>query len=135
VYVRREDEIAYGARARARLLVFTMTMIILILMHKTLRARIANLLVTGSRCRGGIVNIRVGCTRALIVQRNYPTALWRFRARTSNSPSDHSRPQQDTHIRYIDRIHAQRNTRGYGDDHLKPPDWQLWIPRRFGFFV
>ena len=122
------------ARARARLLV-TMTMIILILMYITLRARIANLLVTGSRCRGGIVNIQGGGTRARIVRPTRPTALWRFRVRTSNSPSDHSRPHPYTHIRKNDRIYAQRDIRGYGDDHLKPPRRQspnptaLWLLR------
>ena len=99
-------------------MMIVMTLMILILVYITLRARIANLLVTGSRCRGGIVNIRVGGTCALIVQRYYPTALWRFRARTSNSPSDHSRPQYDTHIRYDYRIYAQRDIPVYGDDHF-----------------
>jgi hypothetical protein len=41
----------------------------------TLRARIANLLVTGSRCRGGIVNSLGGCTGALTVRRLHPKAL------------------------------------------------------------
>ena len=99
-------------------MMIVMTLMILILVYITLRARIANLLVTGSRCRGGIVNIQGGGTCARIVRPTRPTALWRFRVRTSNSPSDHTRPQQHTHIRYIYRIYAQRDIRGYGDDHL-----------------
>ena len=60
--------------------------------------RIANRVVTGTLCRGGIVNILGGCSRALFVQRNYSTALWRFRARTSNSASGHWRPHSHTHL-------------------------------------
>ena len=58
----------------------------------TFHLRTANRLVTDSRCRGGIVNILGGSSRALFVQRKNPTALWRFRVRTSNSQSDHSWP-------------------------------------------
>ena len=47
--------------------------------------RIANRMVKDSYCRGGIVHIRVGCSRALFVRRESPKALWRFRVSTSNS--------------------------------------------------
>ena len=59
----------------------------------TLRARIANQLGEDSCCRGGIVNTRGGCSRALRLRPQSPKALWRFRASTSNSPSGRSRPQ------------------------------------------
>ena len=64
-------------------------MILILMMCITLRARIASRLVTGSRYRGGIVNIRVVCCCARIVQRQSSTELWRFRVKTSNSPGDH----------------------------------------------
>jgi hypothetical protein len=41
----------------------------------TCRTRIASRLVTGSRCRGGIVNSLGGCTGALTVRRLHPKAL------------------------------------------------------------
>ena len=50
-----------------------------------LHVRIANLLVMDSWCRGGIVRIRGGFSRALFVRPQSPTALWRFRVSTSNS--------------------------------------------------
>ena len=56
------------------------------------------ILVMDSCCRGGIVNIRVGCSRALVVRRHSPTALWRFRASTSNSLSGRSRPHTHTPV-------------------------------------
>jgi len=58
-------------------------------------------------------------------QSSHPTALWQPRVSTSNRLSDHSRPQTHTHMRYIDRIYAQRDTRGYGDDHFEPPRAQF----------
>ena len=48
-------------------------------------------MVKGSRCRGGIVHIRGGCSRALLVPLLCSKALWRFRVSTSNSPSGRSR--------------------------------------------
>ena len=72
-------------------------------------------MVTDSRCRGGIVNILVGCSRALTVRRLHPKALWQPRVSTSNSLSDHIWPPTYTQIRQIDRILAQRDIRGYGD--------------------
>jgi len=106
------------------------------IMDITLRARIANLLVTGSRCRGGIVNILGGCTGALTVrQLPNPTALWQPRVSTSNSLSDHSRPHTHKYLRQIHRIHARRDIRGCGDDPFQPPCRQspnptaLWLLR------
>jgi len=64
-----------------------------------LRLRIANLLVMGSFCRGGIVNTRFGFSRALLVRRDRSKALWRFRASTSNSLSGRSRPPTYTPVR------------------------------------
>ena len=55
--------------------------------------RIANHMVMDSRCRGGIVHIRGGCSRVRLVRRESSTALWRFRASTSNSPSGRTWPQ------------------------------------------
>ena len=63
--------------------------LILILIPRcvTLHLRIANHLVMDSCCRGGIVHIRCGCSCALRKPPHGPTALWRFRVSTSNSPS------------------------------------------------
>ena len=61
--------------------------------------RIANRLGEDSYCRGGIVNTRFGISLALLVRRNRSTALWRFRASTSNSLSGRTWPQTDTHVR------------------------------------
>ena len=52
----------------------------LILARATLHRRIANQAGENSRCRGGIVHIRGGCSRALFVRPESPKALWRFRA-------------------------------------------------------
>ena len=91
--------------------------LILILMRAILHVRIANRMVMGSRCRGGIVNIRVG-SRERNVRPNSATALWRFRVSTSNSPSGRSWPPTDTHLRYIYHTFAQQDIRVCGDDHF-----------------
>ena len=77
------------------------TNFILILPRVTLHPRTANQVGEDSRCRGGIVHIRVGCSRALLVRRHCSTALWRFRVSTSNSPNGRSRPHSYTQLRYI----------------------------------
>ena len=88
----------------------------------TLRVRIANLLVTGSCCRGGIVNIRFGCSSALLERRRRPKALWRFRVSTSNSLSGgRTRLHAHTPTRHIDHTYAQQGIRVCGDDHFQPP--------------
>jgi len=84
----------------------------------TLHARIANGVVEDSYCRGGIVNTWCGCSHARSVRPKSPTALWRFRVSTSNSPSGRSRPQNDTHVRNIYHTYAQQDIRVYGDDHI-----------------
>ena len=61
-----------------------MMMMMMIRTCAILHIRIANHLVMDSCCRGGIVRIRGGCSRALLVRPNSPKALWRFRASTSN---------------------------------------------------
>ena len=101
----------------------------------TFRLRIANRVGEDSRCRGGIVNTRGGCSRALLERRPRPKALWRFRASTSNSLSDRSRLPTHTHTRQIDHTYAQQDIRVCEDDHFKPPNWQSRIPRRFRFFA
>jgi hypothetical protein len=58
-----------------------------------------NQMVMDSCCRGGIVRSRFGFSRALLVRPQSPTALWRFRANTSNSPSGRSRLHPRTPIR------------------------------------
>ena len=106
------------------------------------RARIANHLVKGSCCRGGIVNIRCGRSCALLVQPQSTKALWRFRASTSNSPSGRTWPHTHTPIRYIYQTYAQQDIRVCGDDHFEPPNRQyhnpkalwllrvsIWVPR------
>ena len=81
---------------------------ILIPRYVTLHLRIANHLVMDSCCRGGIVDTRGGCSCALRKPPKSPTALWRFRASTSNSLSGRSRLHARTKIRDID--HLPRNT-------------------------
>ena len=49
---------------------------------------------------------------------NRPTALWRFRASTSNSSSGRSWPQTYTHMCHIDHTCAQQDIRVYEDDHF-----------------
>ena len=95
----------------------------------TLRVRIANHMVMDSCCRGGIVNIRVDFSRARSARRQSSTALWRFRASTSNSPSGRSWPPTDTHTRQIDHTYAQQDIRVCGDDHLQPPKRQYPKPK------
>ena len=74
-----------------------------------LRLRIANRLVMGSFCRGGIVHIRFGFSRARSVRPKGSKALWRFRVSTANSLSGRTWPQTDTPIRYIDHTYAQKD--------------------------
>ena len=69
--------------------VITLRFILILILSRrvTRRFRIANHMVMDSCCRGGIVDTRGGCSRALFVPPKSPTALWRFRASTSNSLS------------------------------------------------
>ena len=83
-----------------------------------LHLRIANHMVMDSRCRGGIVNTRGGFSRARRVRRNSPTAPWRFRVSTSNSPIDRKMPNANTPVRHIYHTYAQQDTRVCGDDHF-----------------
>jgi multidrug transporter EmrE-like cation transporter len=109
--------------------------LILILARVTLRARTTNLLVMGSCCRGGIVNIRCLCTSALVERPDSSKALWLFRASTSNSLSGRTWPPTYTHLCHIHHTYAQQDIRVYEDDHLKLPKRQyqnptaLWILR------
>jgi hypothetical protein len=95
----------------------------------TFHLRETSLLGEDSRCRGGIVNIRVGCSRALLVRPQSSKALWRFRASTSNSPSGRSRPLSNTRVYYIDQIYAQQDIRVYEDDHFQPHKRQYQNPK------
>ena len=97
---------------------------ILIPRYVTLHLRIANHLVMDSCCRGGIVNIRSGCSCVRSIRPKSPTALWRFRVSTSNSPSSRTWPPAYTPIRYIYQTCAQQDIRVCGDDHFQPPDRQ-----------
>ena len=83
-----------------------------------LRLRIANRLVEGSYCRGGIVNTRGVRSRTLLERRSCPKALWRFRASTSNSPSGRSWPPTDTALRHIYHTYARQDIRICGVDHF-----------------
>ena len=100
--------------------------LILILIPRcvTLHLRKTSLLVEDSYCRGGIVNIRFGCSRALFERPQSPTALWRFRASTSNSLIGRSWPHFHTHLRQIDHTYARQDIRVCEDDHVEPPNWQ-----------
>ena len=108
---------------------FTMMMMMMTTFRVVLHARIANRVVEGSCCRGGIVNTRVGCSRARSVRRKSPKALWRFRVSTSNSLIDRSGLQPHTPIRYIDHICAQQGIRVCEDDHFEPPIRQYANPK------
>ena len=106
------------------------TILILILSRRvTRRFRIANHMVMDSCCRGGIVHIRFGCSRALFVPPKSPTALWRFRASTSNSLSGRTWLHARTQTRYIYQTYAQQDIRVCGDDHLQPPKRQFLNPK------
>ena len=117
--------------------VITLSFILILILPRrvTRRFRIANHMVMDSCCRGGIVDTRGGCSRALFVPPKSPKAIWRFRASTSNSPSGRTWPQTDTALRYIYYIYAQQDIRVCGDDHFQPPNGSTRIPRRFGFFA
>ena len=95
----------------------------------TRRVRIANHMVMDSRCRGGIVHSRFGCSRARGVRPESSTALWRFRASTSNSRSGRAWPPTDTHLRYIYHTFAQQDIRVYEGDHFQPPKLQFSHPK------
>ena len=60
--------------------------------------RIANRVGEDSYCRGGIVHSRGVCGSALLVRRNRSTALWPFRASTSNSLNGRTWPHTHTQI-------------------------------------
>ena len=102
---------------------------ILIPRYVTLHLRIANHLVMDSCCRGGIVHIRFGCSRALRKPPNRSKALWRFRVSTSNSPSGRTWLQTDTPIRDIDHTYAQQDIRVCEGDHFQPPLRQFSNPK------
>ena len=95
-----------------------MTTVTTLIARVVLRLRIANQVGEDSRCRGGIVNSRCGCSSALVERRDSPKALWRFRVSTSNNPSGRVRLHTNTHIRYIYRTYAQQDIRVCGDDHF-----------------
>ena len=89
-----------------------------------------------SRCRGGIVNIgRGGCSCARLATAQTSTALWRFRASTSNSLSGRSRLHAHTPTCHIYHTYARQDIRVCEDDHFSRPRGSSPIPRRFGFFV
>ena len=123
------DELFFQLYVCVCLCVVCITLILLILVRECVaisrRARIANLVGEDSRCRGGIVLIRCGCSGMLLERPNSPTALWRFRVSTSNSPSGQTRLHANTHMRYIDHTYAQQGIRVRGDDPLEPPKRQL----------
>ena len=106
-----------------------MMMMMMIRTCAILHIRIDNHLVMDSCCRGGIVHTRCGCSCALLVRPYSPTALWRFRASTSNSPIDLFQPHTHTHIRCNHHTYAQQGIRVYEDDHFQPPMRQLANPK------
>ena len=112
-----------------RSLILILILILIGLARGALRSRTTSLLGEDSYCRGSIVNIRVGCTRALFVRGSCPKALWRFRVSTSNSISGRSWPHSHTQIRHIYHTYAQQDIRVYEDDHLKPPKRQYKNPK------
>ena len=64
---------------------FTMMMMMMTAFCVVFHARIANQMGEDSRCRGGIVNTRGGCSCERLVRCHCSTALWQFRVSTSNS--------------------------------------------------
>ena len=108
---------------------FTMMMMMMTAFCVVFHARIANQMGEDSRCRGGIVNTRGGCSRALLVRRTRPKALWRFRVSTPNSLSGHSWLPIHTHLRYVDQIYAQQDIRVCEDDHFQSPNRQFSNPK------
>jgi len=93
-------------------------MMMTIMVCAAVHLRTTTLVVMDSRCRGGIVNTRFGCSRELLARHNSSTALWRFRASTSNSPSGRSRPLPNTQTHRIYQTYAQQDIRVCGDDHF-----------------
>ena len=91
--------------------------------------RETNRLGEDSRCRGGIVNTRGGCSRSRSIQTHRPKALWRFRASTSNSPSGLSRLHTNTQFRDIYHTYAQQDIRVCGVDPFQPPMRQYSNPK------
>ena len=95
----------------------------------TLRPRTPNQVGEDNYCRGGIVNTRGSRSRRLFVRTRSPTALWRFRASTSNSVRGLMWPHTHTPFRQIDRTYAQQDIRVCGGDHFEPPEWQFSNPK------
>ena len=108
---------------------FILMMMMMIMTCAILHIRIANRLVMGSCCRGGIVHIRGGFSRVRSIRPKSPKALWRFRANTSNSRSGLSWPHPRTHMCYIYQTYAQQDTQVCGDDHFQPPNRQYSNPK------
>jgi hypothetical protein len=116
------------------MMMMTMMMTTMSSLCSTLHTRIANQMGEDSSCRGGIVNIRGGCSGALLERPQSSKALWRFRASTSNSPNGRSWPHLHTHMRYIDHTYAQQDIRVYEDDHFQPPKRQYPQPKALSLF-
>ena len=112
------------------------TNFILILPRVTLHPRTANQVGEDSRCRGGIVNIRVGFSRALFVRRESSTALWRFRASISNSLSGLMWPHTHTAFRYsYHKLTLNEIFECVEMTICSRPIGGKKIPRRFDFFA
>ena len=79
--------------------------------------RIANHMVMDSRCRGGIVHIRVGCSRALCTARKFHGALAVSCKYFKQSQVAVLGRNQHAHS-YIHHTHAQQDIRVCGDDHF-----------------
>ena len=103
---------------------FSLFVCVFIMRCVKFRPRIANWMGEDSCCRGGIVNIRGGCSCAPRIRPESPKALWRFRVRTSNSLIGRPWLHPHTHLCYIYQTYAQQDIRVYEDDHLKPPNRQ-----------
>ena len=58
--------------------VILLILILILILNIPLRPRIANQMVMGSRCRGGIVHIRGGCSRALLERPRVPRRFGGF---------------------------------------------------------
>ena len=102
---------------------------------RRLRANLANWMGEDSYCRGSIVHTRFGCSRALFVPPKSPTALWRFRASTSNSLIGRTRLPPDTPIRQIIILTFNKIFKYVKMTILSRSRGSPRIPRRFDFFV
>ena len=105
-----------------------------LLPYITSNLRIANRVGEDSCCRGGIVHIRGGCSRALLVRPIVPRRFGGF-VQVLQTVQVAVLGRNLHASRYIYQIYAQQDIRVYEDDHFSRPRGSIPIPRRFRFFA